>query len=127
VLATADRLDTWVVRDADFYGFDPHFYSWPTPSFQAQVNNVVARMAEAGIGGRPFIINTGGVENPDDPNAKARWIGAMCAHLESNTLPALLFATWWDRAGVVNGKAVNERFDSSPRSLAAYRTCYDSL
>jgi hypothetical protein len=127
VLATADRLATWVVRDADFYGFDPHFYGWPTPSFQAQLNNVFARMAEAGVGGRPFIINTGGVENPDDPNAKARWIAAMCARLKSNTEPEFLFATWWDRAGVVNGKAVDERFDSSPQSLAAYRTCYDSV
>ena len=30
VLASADRLATWVVRDADFFGFDPHFYDWPT-------------------------------------------------------------------------------------------------
>jgi len=30
-----------------------------------------------------------------------------------------LFATWWYRARVVNGKAADERFDSSPRSLAA--------
>lgn len=127
VLASADRLATWVVGDADFYGFDPHFYGWPTPSFQAQLDNVVARMAEAGVGGRPFVINTGGVENPEDANAKARWIAAMCARLESNTSPGFLFATWWDRAGVVNGEAVDERFDSSSRSLAAYRTCYDSV
>jgi len=124
VVASADRLATWLVRGADFYGFDPHFYGWPTPSFQAQLDDVLARMAEAGVGGRPFIVNTGGVENPDDPNAKARWIAAMCARLRSNMLPGFLFATWWDRAGVVNGKAVDERFDSSPRSLAAFRTCY---
>ena len=79
MLASAERLSTWVVRDADFFGFDPHFYDWPTASFQAQVDNVVARMAEAGVGGRPFIINTGGVEDPDDPNAKARWIPRRCA------------------------------------------------
>ena len=65
VLASADRLATWAVRDAAFYGFDPHFYGWPTPSFQAQVDNVVARMAQAGVGGHPFIINTG-EENPDN-------------------------------------------------------------
>ena len=83
------------------------------------MDDVVARMAEAGVGGHPFIINIGGVENADDPYAKARWISAMCARLRSNTLPGFLFATSWDRAGVVNGKAVDERFDSSPESLAA--------
>ena len=96
---SADRLATWAVRDAAFYGFDPHFYGWPTPSFQAQVDNVVARMAQAGVGGHPFIINIGGVENPDDPNAKARSISAMCARLRSNTLPGFLFATSWIAQG----------------------------
>jgi len=118
VLASADRLATWAVRDAAFYGFDPHFYGWPTPSFQAQVDNVAARMAQAGIGGHPFIINTGEERTRTIPTPR-RDRSRRCGLGWVEQGARFLFATWWYRARVVNGKAADERFDSSPRSLAA--------
>jgi hypothetical protein len=114
VLASADRLSTWVVRDADFFGFDPHFYDWPTASFQAQVDNVVARMAEAGVGGRPFIINTGGVEDSDDPDAKADGSGDVRSGGRTRVrVPVRNMVGYREREGC--GRTVD-----SPRSLAAW-------
>lgn len=103
--------------DATFYGFDPHFYGWPTPSFQARWTTSLPDRLRWGSGGRPIINyrkrrQPGRSQRQDEMDRGDVRSGGV-----EHAAPRFLFATWWDRAGVVIGKAVDERFDSSPESL----------
>jgi hypothetical protein len=94
VLASADRLATWAVRDAAFYGSTRTSMAGRRHPFQAQVDNVAARMAQAGIGGHPFIINTGEERTRTIPTPR-RDRSRRCGLGWVEQGARFLFATWW--------------------------------